>query len=551
MTNLSTLLVTFAINNNNNRRRQLSNDNDTTTSWTPLLQHHYLVELRRLLGVRQVHEVQLQTTTVQRDRLSNGTLLETLALDGAIVWGASLGEPNEPEVWLDSVWQGASAERLLAKLPGAVGLYVGLPSDYKAELEEAIVEQNEDDDPVFEWNLLWIAILAGGGAALMGVAVVVFVLCRRRRRTSVHELQTKEGGTIAPSGSGGDPMTSVEADASGTAAKDLEAAESEYGEEDSRIYTQSDVTSVYSYIENNTVIDSILGDQNYSMAPSVLYDKDDETVQSKMWSVMDGLDQSVVQPKDQGSPSRMVVGSSKRDNFMIFADSDDDLSLVSEKPLLANVAQRPWRMESMTDPEEPQASPMKFVDQKKTSDWTTGDYSPDENIKILRKVVSHDSGDVRSPDPRPNSRSVLSPVEESLMSPESSSNGESLHEKRSPDSVMAADSFMASDDDSSLFMGPEPDTKGSKKIQELSADNRVDSGRDFYRVDPATRGRNQLSEKEKEQLRIGRANPVGQSDDDSSIQIPGYQALHDDSSVSTSGTSARNSKYPIASMSSF
>lgn len=170
-------------------------------------------------------------------------------------------------------------------------------------------------------NPIWIVVAAGISAAALGLCLVFSATCflrMRRRRGAFHR-------QLASRKSDDTSRTAAERNQNNVqdSAHDDEISANDPTDISEIGYQESEVTSVYSYLENNN---TMLDDQSYSVAPSFMYpgaEYDDEQ-RSVLWSVIDdakdndladvlstmsGIDPPANYKTE--SPSRKVVSATK------------------------------------------------------------------------------------------------------------------------------------------------------------------------------------------------------------------------------------------------
>jgi hypothetical protein len=461
---------------------------------------------------------------------------------------------------------------------------------------------NGDMFKSFEWNTFWISVVAGGGCGAIGVfAIGCFLFSRHRAYVKSAQLGLSPTLSFSPrsgldedSSSSGDEVLRVRISPGSNnnfnrsgisnvpnrprSSPRLSQSPSKRSAPqrikpivepivDDEEYPPSEATSVYSYIDNSTLNGSLIDDQTISLAPSHMYSRiegvgDEDTVPSRsnLWSIIDGLDPPAhvdntdvsIEEKDyiideeKGSPSHMVVGTRPEQCF-IFADSDDDLSLISEKPLLSQSQQRMMDDSDITKP-EPASSPRKYnVASAVPLPWKGGaSTSAKPAVETERISISELSYSAK----KKKNRGPLSPVEElqrigednsSLDSGTSSSHRSNSDKENSVrHSMMPSDVETTSDDDSSLFLGPDPSRYGmlpdDNKIVALSPEARVQPRAGLQGNSPLrANGTTTLTERERMQLgHLNRSDPiVSDDDDDDGVPLPSYYALHDETSTSS------------------
>ena len=368
-------------------------------------------------------------------------------------------------------------------------------------------------------------------------------------------------------------------------------------------YQPSEITSVYSYIDeaNNTLLND---DQSYSVAPSLMYDRlapDDQSLVSRgMWSVADGLTYNDPNSGAAGGPSKDALSSSRpsaslpprpplalygsgnsRGRILIFPDKgragtgaeggnvpdDDDISMVSDglapEPTMllqrqdtgrsdddrADAPEAPTQSALLDRPvtDLPTRSPLEVF----VAPYSSGGADDDED---------DDSASEASYGPTKANKSNL-PIRLSKgslgISVRVRKNKEDLLNNQA---IAAAMGESTSDDDSSLFMGPDLGQGG--QLLQLSAKDKVDPSRgtDEFRFGPLPRGGRVLTDQEKQHLQLGvntELNHTG-GNHKQPFSMPltystaAEEKKDDEASVSTSGSApGSGGNYPIDSMASF
>lgn len=373
---------------------------------------------------------------------------------------------------------------------------------------------------------------------------------------------------------------------------------------------QSEITSVYSYADRNGLNESVMtDDQSYSLAPSFLMRKsqgqddgynddgvasagDGENSNSVMWSVTHGLgDQSLVNKSPQNnnnttskssaenSPSRLVISASRpatdeHDTYIF----DDDVSLVSEtsETVTSKMMQMPTvdcRPASPIPNNESFRSSMEsniksVTIQEQSSEPTNN--KPDGIQKTNCDEEKHPSfAAVLRPKDAAEPTTDLSQVVEASETSRNTSRASTEGRLSAPSSVSKSRSRRSSvvdshpkeestDDDSSLFMGPDSFAKENLQdnmVLSLGDGNKVAPADDkkVYRIAPLFRSAGRLSDKDKDQLGVSRVSSKDDTSLAESIAYPNAYAVasfRDDMSISTNGSRPRT-KHSVATMASF
>ncbi|GKY98902.1 hypothetical protein MPSEU_000846000 [Mayamaea pseudoterrestris] len=386
------------------RRRQLQQQESISFDRSELLQlteEHLLTELNVMLLImnKQNAAKSLNNTTARiqaitgsvtgvRSEYEQPVWTITEAIHGHVVFDAAVDADLRQAIpsMVARAMHGAALQRFMERLQAANDLvlqatfqvYVGFSSAVREELDDdkfvagsdkASTSSNTDDSMIlpFEWNIFWICIIVIGGTGFLGCCLAACLLCRNQARRRGQDKEFHEENNMIPpsrtsqtdeSSGGAAEKGSAPTTPSGfmvppaaprgspsKAVKELaKVVDSDDDDDESQAgrYPVSEGTSCYSYIESN----SMIGDQSYSIAPSLMYntnvlgdDDDDEsqTVESRMWSVADGIapDASMLAandvsflapPKPMDPRNQMVIFSDDKDD-----EDDDDLSLVSER----------------------------------------------------------------------------------------------------------------------------------------------------------------------------------------------------------------------------
>ncbi|GAX22616.1 hypothetical protein FisN_14Hh252 [Fistulifera solaris] len=184
----------------------------------------------------------------------------------------------------------------------------------------------------FNWqNPVWIVVAAGISAALLGLCAVLGVTCyvraERRKELAHHQLATRKSDDTSKT-AGDRNLYNVE---ESLHEDDISMnGQSEIG------YQESEVTSVYSYLDNNN---TMLDDQSFSVAPSYTFpgpEYDDN--RSVMWSVIhDAKKNDILDDLDSIAGVSLATRQTTAGNRSVVrerqlsVDSDDDVfSLLSQ-----------------------------------------------------------------------------------------------------------------------------------------------------------------------------------------------------------------------------
>jgi hypothetical protein len=547
-------------------------------------------------------------------------------------------------------------------------VYKGLPSDLQGTSDTSNAE-SESLASSFEWNNWWIFIVAGAGAGLLVCCLsssCVFYRCwtspsrNNKKKTGQQKKVDNVGTGVDPTQSNDDtapadepesPKTSKSSGSKspvpdptdskadkkdGGAEEDVVAGADanigKFGDADSLIdvsemdnesyvgrYNPSDATSVYSYIDGHTMmladgddVDMEEDQSSYSIAPSLMYDRimqDDQSIQSRMWSVADGItydgNLSLIEGKAPGgasndgvAPGRVLVfgGGNKSGKGggaghgasgaavgagLNVDDYDDDLSLMSElNAPEGNVKEGSSELRVLQVVKKQDSTAVEATSIDPTSSQVSKP-PPASHPTPYTNMKSDDDDDSSSetsygPSATDASRS---PNEAAALKKRLASQGVSVRVRKSKENllnnrdVIAAlgESSASDDDSSSLFMGPADLGKASNTLLPLSAKDKVDplatstngsdrtKKRDEFRFGPLRLGSKKLTRKEKEHLKRG-ANDADQQDDDAGMRafpIPRKlmnqsEEKKDDMSVSSIGsTEANRAKALIDSVASF
>ena len=472
------------------------------------------------------------------------------------------------------------------------------------------------ESEVGSMSAVWVVILICGSVGLVGMAVVGFLMHSRRSeglRNALGIKTSNSGGTFDQgSPTSMEPqlirrMQSIDmSDSPGGQGQEVRLEDDELPEGTHHDVVfgdmQSEITSVYSYVDRTGLNESIMtDDQSYSLAPSYLMRRSnahgedasqgltspaaEHGSSSVMWSVMDGLgDKSPCNDtnnKDsENSPSRLVISASRPnpDENDIYIFNDDDVSLVSETSEM--MSSKILHVE--TEDGRP-ASPIGNESFRS---------SMESNIQTLPDQPSPTSEDLQkfnidpvkveqeeTPAKRASLATVLRPKENQPLNDlsqvmETSETSRNNISRASTEGRLSAPSSAvknrsrrsnnvdqskeeSTDDDSSLFMGPDSFAKenipGNTKLLTLGESDKVglSGAKNPYQIAPLFRSSARLSEKDKLQMGL-RRNP---SRDDSSLAesmvYPGSYAVadfRDDMSISTTGSRRRS---PLSTMASF
>jgi len=559
-----------------------------------------MVELRRSTAQDgDIQDVRLVITPVEATNPSSPSSSTTLdsvdvdvaishAVDGKIIFSQTMVErggeflqQTELQQLVDGAFEGEAMDRYTSllrvsaddpSLRSVKRVYKGwgealdIPPATEAESENEGESENEDVGNGFEWNVFWIAIVAGGGAGLIGICLAAGCLCRRSyNRAGMNRdiLQAKSTATDKSSPSGKISPRERDDTMEPTGHDEESPEESSVEDEDDasragRYPAASEVTSVYSYIEDHTLGD----DQSYSVAPSMMYGMshivgDDQSLVSRMWSVADGFTDPM--PNEREAPAVYVstpVSSGKGLSFPY--GEDDDVSMVSAD---GNKDQRVDTDSDIEDgvdgddDEEERPQPLPDSSPYDKVDYSTNDFTKDDGSML---------SDMESVDARlPFTQRLEAASKTSADTPTGGSVKKlrAKYENNINNKEIMESSMDSSDDDSSLFLGPnigrysKPQPTGS--ILSLSSSDKLNASADNeFRIGPLNRGTKVLTDKEKKHLGLsGAREQSSMSEDESSLALPPMYLSPEENknniSVSTMGSAGIGGNYPIASMASF
>jgi hypothetical protein len=615
-----------------------------------LTRAHVLKELERKLGSNDVTDVSLVITPVSASSSSSSSSLSggsagglvsmSHAVNGKVKFNRRIEKQVESagvvQHMVDQAFEGDAMDRFLDSLKGSDDpvmqrieiVYKGLPSDL------------QDSDPTpplsssssvgsFQWNDWWIFVVVGSAVGILAFCLSSSCLCYRYWTSrpyfakKVSKVETvdpvKSNDDTAPADEPDEPdCNSDDSDKSKSAVEDptdgiadrqrddaptpagdpqvkngdvsMEVSEIDDSESYLGRYQINDATSVYSYIDGHTTL--LMEEDNqssYSIAPSLMYDRvmpDDQSVQSRMWSVVDGItyDSHSRVAQSAAAPRRvLVIGGGKAAGATLEGGDDDDYSLVSEfnNPPEGNVTPEGGDLRvlevvkrSGEMDQEPVVAPSKAP--KKTPSHPSEELKPppppSQSLPYANMNRNDDDEESSSSDSSygpsacDSSHSQKETAEVAVstgVSPDIEikkklgSKGVSVRVRKSQENrlnnkavLSALAESSASDDDSSLFMGPSDIGKGSSVIQ-LSAKDKVepllssnDSERhDEFRFGPLRLGRRKLKTKGKELLHRGATGTESRNDGHQATAVPIPRELvssseekKDDMSVSSIGS---------------
>jgi hypothetical protein len=193
-------------------------------------------------------------------------------------------------------------------------------------------EESFWDSFFFNWqNPVWIVVAAGISAALLGLCAVLGVTCyvraERRKELAHHQLATRKSDDTSKT-AGDRNLYNVE--------ESVHEDEISMNGQSEIGYQESEVTSVYSYLDNNN---TMLDDQSFSVAPSYTFpgpEYDDN--RSVMWSVIhDAKKNDILDDLDSIAGVSLATRQTTAENRSVVRerqlseDSDDDVfSLLSQ-----------------------------------------------------------------------------------------------------------------------------------------------------------------------------------------------------------------------------
>ena len=464
-------------------------------------------------------------------------------------------------------------------------------------------------------NGLLIGIIVCGAAGVLGLLAVGFVMLSRHStafRRTIGLKMTTSGSFTHGSPTSMEPqlirrMQSVDmvdspnVEGQENRLDDDELPEGARAEDVTFGDVQSEITSVYSYADKTGLNESVMtDDQSYSLAPSFLMRKshthqgDDEDIDgpgegennsSNLWSVMDGLgDQSLAHRSPQiihatrnlagdNSPSRLVISATRHatdeNDTYIF---NDDVSLVSEtsENMNSRIMRAPM-VDSRPASPIPNNESFRSSMESNIKSVTTRSHSlePANNKQDGTEEKRPSFTAVLRPKDVPKTSAELSHVMETSETSQSSSRGTgegrlsappsaSKNRSRRSSTVDSVSKEESTDDDSSLFMGPDSYPKenlpDNGKILSLGEGNKVSPAEDknTYRIAPLFRTTGRLSDKDKGQLGVHRVSSKDDTSLAESMTYPNAYAVasfRDDMSISTQGS--RQRKYYVGTKASF
>ncbi|GAX10732.1 hypothetical protein FisN_14Lh252 [Fistulifera solaris] len=302
-----------------------------------------------IANIPQVVDADLTMSRVDQGETPNEKM-ETLLLMGTLYFAAEAAAENSlPDLSPTSVRRQvedvfddndsvlrfihALRETDQAAFQDIVLVYPGIVSP-DSDLQRTSNDEEESfwDSFFFNWqNPVWIVVAAGVSAALLGLCAVLGVTCyvraERRKELAHHQLATRKSDDTSKT-AGERNLYNVE---ESVHEDDISMnGQSEIG------YQESEVTSVYSYLDNNN---TMLDDQSFSVAPSYTFpgpEYDDN--RSVMWSVIhDAKKNDILDDLDSIAGVSLATRQTTAENRSVVRerqlseDSDDDVfSLLSQ-----------------------------------------------------------------------------------------------------------------------------------------------------------------------------------------------------------------------------
>jgi hypothetical protein len=519
---LTSQLQDSMANSTGNSSNNSNNDTDNTYEYTYMLK-----------------KVTLGITGVKAEQ-SNFMLSHTEAIQGHVVLNMPEEEEKQVTAHVQQLVQqamtGDSLDAYTALLQTANNTVLQNTVTVLVDFEPTASDDDTDNDQSsvmpFEWNAFWIAVVLAGTAVFLGLMVLVVMLYRNKQRrhweqkTIIFATKTSQSGedddddgnnnnnnnnnnessdieqgrrkaaaaTSSPSSS---PLASK---AVRQMAEDNLDDLSDDEQSHAGRYPASEVTSCYSYIESNNSM--IGGDQSYSVAPSLMYgvnllrsggvdlDDEEQTVESRLWSVADGIaaDGSVMNPNLSTASHnfpKMVNAAHPGANFIYTdnnADDDDydDLSLVSERAMQENIDVVGFddRLQNHGTLSDRAQWDISKVYAQGSSDESDEDEDDDDDTvsEVGQKRLPFDGLSLVE------EGSSASDMESSVSSYDTNQGktvqranmGTSYNENAlNMANADRYDPMESSDDDSSIFMGPSIMTKSA---QPLSQENKLSGG---------------------------------------------------------------------------
>lgn len=238
----------------------------------------------------------------------------------------------------------------------------------------------------FNWeNPVWIVVAAGISAAVLGLCAVFSFTCylrsEHRRGLDHQHLATRKSDDTSKTAGERNPYNVEDS------VHDDENSVNGPGDMSEIGYQASEVTSVYSYIDNNN---TMMDDQSFSVAPSYTFpgtEYDDN--RSVLWSVIDDAkDNDILDDLDSTAgaspPSRQKTGYTSRMGVperQSSEDSDDDMfSLLSRNNDRTQVLETNATNESVLQGSPP--TPQNVISSQKTHaavDDAISKHSPDSS----------------------------------------------------------------------------------------------------------------------------------------------------------------------------
>jgi hypothetical protein len=618
------ILLTFVFPQSKNRR-QLRNL--STLSISSRAELYYLTDTHLKDKIPNLDGLRLVVTPYQEVDL-NGQVAITESLQGTLYFASPVVlDADGVEELIRNAFTGGDLSDYVAMLEDSVdpvlsrvatvayGIPLGIPDTVQGVPNErpGNLEQKDDDSSI---KIIWIVVAVCGSLGILGLVTVACVSHARngqQRYRRFFGLKANNTSLSSPTSSMQPQlirrMQSVDlpsptSEGQGNVLYDDDLPERTQGDDVVFNDMQSDITSVYSYLDKTGLNESCLtDDHSYSIAPSLLMRKSGSKAEgdgqgptndgvgeddaSSMWSVLDGIvngDISTMEqhiptagssspPADYSPESRNMSPeqqSTEKNALYIFND-DDAISFGSDTSEVQNskamnldsspIGKRSLQcsfddsqIKSLVEPDtsEDSEKAKEFMEElEKDQDASVEDYASHSSALRSKQGLSHVS-EVSETSGSTNRTSA--DVQASATSSNSASN-KSLERSLMEDNQKEE----STDDDSSLFMGPDAFPKENHpdkaNVLSLGEENKVGSSDEQgpYRIAPLFRGSRQLTEKDKDALGI---RPAASRDDSSigeSMIYPGSYAIadfRDDMSISTAG-SRTGRKYSVSSKASF
>lgn len=457
---------------------------------------HVMTELRLAADIEDdlLVDVALLVSEVQSEVLEDGSLLETVALSGHVVFSplqAGISHEYVNEMFKQVFEQKASTKRFVnllheeaqsPVLQRTSSVHAGLPPDIES------LGQSQDT-----LSALWIGVIAGCGLCVVGCSLAVVWFIKKRRheehlrnvfKTSLAAVHTGSDSAFGSPANSGDGDSS-DGSGSGSGGKHLSRSARKRFKKNNTSYSkhyddqgddaellpdadlnQSGVTSEYSYLTNTNAGLFPIEDLNQSKESN-----DESTMQNVANDYFSLFGNDDLTFDNCGSPGKKSVSDERE----VDAFADDDLNSANEGVVNACPAAAAKAGCEETSESSDTSSPVAKLVAMFSNIWRVDDYDSDDEVLRKRKFAGKSKagkqpaiGDLYTQS-ESNNMSMLS---DSDIETASRTSSVYLHhrdenKKLNSTGLEANDQpldYVDSDDDSSIFVGPDIVVNGNSSL---------------------------------------------------------------------------------------